>query len=481
MFTYIKYIYLILLNLIYFSYGNTEEINNGDNWDNATWVLNSAFVIITMQSGFGLLESGTVTQKNSINIMMKNLCDIIFGGIIYWIFGYGLIFGDDYGENGFTGIGKFFFDADITVKGGWEFSRYFFQLTFATTATTIVSGALAERLRFSAYCFFSCFNTIIYCITAHWIFNNNGWLKKLGVIDFAGAGPVHLLGGVTSFIGTLMVGKRIDKNYQPSSLNNILLGLFLLWWGWLGFNCGSSFGITGKKWIYVAKAASTTINSSIAGGLTGFYYCVIKKIKYDIILIVNAILSSLVAITPCCIHIDNWVAYLIGFTSALISTLFNNKIKNNKYIDDPLGCIGTHGISSIWGLICTGLFVKENYDNNYKGLIYSGSFNLLLIELLEIISIITWVSITSYISFFIVDKIIGLRLTQEEEKLGNDFLDHGIDYNTIDILPNIVNNSNNNIENINANNLNFDKEMVNTELNIFENQISNTNIPGMVN
>ena len=260
---------------------NNQTISDDEHSDNATWVLNSAFVIITMQSGFGLLESGLVSKKNEVNIMMKNVADIIFGGISFWMLGYGFAFGNNEYSNSIIGLGDFFFDADNNVDGGWKFSKFFFQLTFVTTSTTIVSGALAERCKFTSYCLFSILNTFIYSIPAHWVFDDIGWLNKLGMVDFAGGGPVHLLGGITGLVGTLILKPRLNTTSSSSSNVNTIFGLFMLWWGWLGFNCGSSFGITGNKWIYVSKAATNTLSASIGGGIFSFSYCYFfNKKKY---------------------------------------------------------------------------------------------------------------------------------------------------------------------------------------------------------
>jgi Amt family ammonium transporter len=358
--------------------------------------------------------------------MKKNMSDVIFGGISFWLFGYGLAFGNSKLSNSIIGFGDFFFEEEINIEGGWHFAHYFFQLTFATTATTIVSGALAERCKFSAYCLFSIFNTFIYCIPAHWIFDSRGWLNKLGVIDFAGAGPVHLLGGTTALIGSYILKPRINKNYETNLLVNAILGLFLLWWGWLGFNCGSSYGITETKWIYVAKAASTTLNASIGGGISSFLYCHLKNKKiYDVPIIINGILSSLVSITPCCIYVSNLFSIIIGFIGAIIGIVSNEYIKKT-IIDDPVGCIGSHGISAIWGLIATGLFTKEKYNDNLLGLFYSGSPQLLLYQLLAIIVIIIWSILSSLLFFKLIDKLIGLRLEENNEILGNDLTEHGI-------------------------------------------------------
>jgi len=228
-----------------------DEHLEGIGSDDATWILTSAFIIFTMQSGFGLLESGMVSRKNEANIMVKNAIDVIYGGLSYWLFGFAFSFGDR--GNGFCGLGHFFTDAD-EGEMGHVFSKYFFQLSFATTATTIVSGAMAERTSLKAYTMYSFLNTLTYSFPAHWIWAENGWLRKMGAVDIAGCGAVHLVGGVSGLVATLMLKPRVgrfDASAPPTQMaspTNVLLGTFMLWWGWLGFNCGSTFGISGMKW-----------------------------------------------------------------------------------------------------------------------------------------------------------------------------------------------------------------------------------------
>ena len=231
----------------------SRKADSIDNPDDATWILTSAFIIFTMQSGFGLLESGSVSRKNEANIFVKNAIDVIFGGLSYWIFGFGFTFALNHRGNGFCGLGYFLTDADENQMGN-VFSKYFFQLSFATTATTIVSGAMAERTSLRAYIMYSFLNTLTYSFPAHWIWDHSGWLNRMGAVDIAGCGPVHLVGGVSGLVATLMLKPRIgrfDENAPPrqmASPTNVMLGTFMLWWGWLGFNCGSTFGITGMKW-----------------------------------------------------------------------------------------------------------------------------------------------------------------------------------------------------------------------------------------
>lgn len=212
-----------------------------------------------LPKGFGLLEAGCVSSKNEVNIMVKNAVDVIFGGLTYWAFGYGLTYGNHEYSNTFCGIGHFFVDTPNDKSMGITYSTFIFQLSFATTATTIVSGAMAERTKLSAYIIFSLLNTYVYCIPAHWLWDDKGFLRKLGVVDIAGSGGVHLLGAVSALVAAVMLGPRLNrfennrKSNDCSNPTNCLIGMFMLWWGWLGFNCGSTFGISGGKWILAAK------------------------------------------------------------------------------------------------------------------------------------------------------------------------------------------------------------------------------------
>ena len=228
-----------------------------DHSDDATWVLTSSFIILTMQSGFGLLESGTAGKGNEVNVMMKNVVDVCLGGMTYWVFGYGLSFGQpDLG--GFMGGGDFFVEDHSYGhdEHGLRFSEYVFQFSFAATATTIVSGAVTGRFRFSAYMAFSALIIPFYAIPCHWVFHDAGWLKRRGFFDFAGDGTVHIFGACNALVAALLVGPRIGRwdpgqetRHGMTSPTSVLFGMFMLWWGWIGFNCGSTFGITGDKWI----------------------------------------------------------------------------------------------------------------------------------------------------------------------------------------------------------------------------------------
>ncbi|GMT15322.1 hypothetical protein PFISCL1PPCAC_6619, partial [Pristionchus fissidentatus] len=242
--------------------------------DDGVWVITSSFTIFTMTSGFGLLESGRVSSKDEVNIMVKNVIDVIFGGLSYWMFGFGLTFGDAY-PNRFIGLGKFFFDPDENYEfvQGWNYASFIFQMSFATTTSTIVSAGMAERIRLKSYIIVSFLLTAVHSIPAHWVWSNHGFFYQLGVIDSAGCSVVHLVGGVSGLVATLYLRPRQNRfgekgQQQLSNPTNAVLGTFMLWWGWLAFNTGSTYGVSKYKWRLAARSAVATVMSSAGGGMT---------------------------------------------------------------------------------------------------------------------------------------------------------------------------------------------------------------------
>ncbi|CAL1539214.1 unnamed protein product, partial [Lymnaea stagnalis] len=402
--------------------------------DDATWLLTSAFIIFTMQSGFGLLESGCVSSKNEVNIMAKNVADVVFGGMSYWMLGYGLSYGDSSGTNGFCGIGKFFIDpGDATM--GVEFSRFFFQSSFATTATTIVSGSIAERTRYVAYIVFSFFNTFVFCIPAHWVWSENGWLNRMGVVDVAGDGPVHLVGGAVSLVAAIMIKPRAKRftsedDHEMGSPSGSLLGLFVLWWGWLAFNCGSTYGISGGKWKLASRAAATTLMAGISGGIIGTLGSfLINKKKFLIPWIINGTLGGLVSITASCAVTGVWESLVIGSIGAVL-VLLTDVLLVKLHIDDPVSAIAVHFTGGVWGLLATGLFVhKDTITFNFAerpGVVQGGGFHMLGIQALAVVSITVWSVLMGGAILKAIDVTVGLRLSAEDEELGADMAEHNI-------------------------------------------------------
>ncbi|XP_077988594.1 putative ammonium transporter 2 [Glandiceps talaboti] len=408
---------------------SSEILERG--WDDATWILTSAFIIFTMQSGFGLLESGSVSRKNEVNIMVKNAVDVIFGGLSYWMFGYGLSFGDDTGSNPFIGVGHFFVHDDDEDTFGSVYSSFFFHASFATTSTTIVSGAMAERTKLESYTLFSFINTFLYSIPTRWVWAPTGWLRHLGVVDIAGASCVHLVGGVTGLVATVMLKPRTGRFGETSLRNqitamgvptNAIFGMFMLWWGWLGFNCGSTYGITGSKWKLAARSAVTTVTCSVGGGIagTGLSY-IFKKRTFSIVYLINGILGSLVSGTALCALAHPWEGLLIGAVGGLISCT-GTELMTKLKIDDPVGVVPVHGFAAIWGLIAVGLFVRKDK----LGVFYGGEFYMLGVQTLAVVVVILWTLVTSFIILKLLDITVGLRINIQEEMLGSDIVEHAL-------------------------------------------------------
>ncbi|KAG8229811.1 hypothetical protein J437_LFUL008179 [Ladona fulva] len=384
-------------------------------------------IILFFIQGFGLLESGCVSVKNEVNIMMKNVVDVVLGGLTYWVFGFGLSFGNDPSTTPFVAIGDFMLDAlpkfsnttgsrsynRPTAKNasilheqldmGPVFATFLFQLSFATTATTIVSGAMAERCNFKAYCLFSLLNTVIYCVPAGWVWGDHGFLHLLGVVDIAGSGPVHLIGGSSG-----RYEEGLEALPQGSPVNAVM-GLFVLWWGWLAFNSGSTLGVSGAKWEYAARAAVMTVLASFGGGIVGLFlpFVVSRKPKkfqsYDIMDFINGILGSLVAITAGCFLYRAWEAIIVGMVG---------------------GIIACFRLASIWGVLAVGIFAENpvplSTTSGRSGLLKGGGWYLLGVQALSCLCLGTWGFFTTILILWIVNKIIPIRMEEHEELLGHE-------------------------------------------------------------
>ena len=333
-------------------------------------------------------------------------------------------------------------------ESGLIYSQYIFQLSFAATATTIVSGAVAMRMRFLIYCAYSVYTVVVYAFVAHWVWAENGWLRTMGVYDFAGGGPVHILGGTSALIAVKFVGPRTGyfqrgnnrTKFAASSPASTLFGLFMLWWGWIGFNCGSTFGITGMRWIVASRAGMITINASAAGGAVSLLYTLRKTGRKQVRVhhLVHGILGALVSTSPTCAVIHSWQALIIGAIGAVLANISNTLLKRVK-IDDPVGAIGVHAGGAIWGYIAVGLFADSTLPgvNVMDGLFAGGGGKLLGLQLLAIVSIMGWSLVTVTPFFYLVgvvsskdwkDPRSGLRITKQHELLGEDKFLHGIEF-----------------------------------------------------
>ena len=377
------------------------------------WVVIAGILVMFMQPGFMLVETGFTRSKNSVNIVMKNFMDFSVGAITYWAFGFALAYGGTT-LGGFLAYGNFFLEGDSLT--------YFFQVVFAATAATIVSGAVAERTKFSAYLMFQPFICgLIYPIVTHWVWSGQGWLGDLGFIDFAGSGVVHMVGGFAALAAVTVVGPRIgkfDDQGSPlplpgSSMVAGALGVFILWFGWYGFNVGSALAAVD---VDLASIAVTTTLSAAAASISAMYTSMISG-KPDVSMTLNGALAGLVSITAGCANVNNLGAVLIGLVSGVLVVYSINFIEK-KGFDDAVGAISVHGVCGAWGVLAVAIF-----DTN-DGLINGGS-SLFVPQIIGMLAIAAWAYITSFIVLKAIDSAVGLRVTPEEEIAGLDASEHG--------------------------------------------------------
>ena len=378
------------------------------------WIVIAGILVMFMQPGFMLVETGFTRSKNSVNIVMKNFMDFSVGAVSYWAFGFALAYGGTT-LGGFLAYGNFFLEGDSIT--------YFFQVVFAATAATIVSGAVAERTKFSAYLLFQPFICgVIYPIVTHWVWSGQGWLGDLGFIDFAGSGVVHMVGGFAALAGVQIVGPRIGKydddgNPQVipgSSMVAGALGVFILWFGWYGFNVGSALAAVD---VNLAAIAVTTTLSAASGSITAMYTSMISG-KPNVGMTLNGALAGLVGITAGCANVNNLGAVLIGLVSGVLVVYSINFLEKRGF-DDAVGAISVHGICGIWGVLAVALF------DTADGLVYGGGTSLFGPQLIGILAIGAWAYGTSFIVFKAIDSTVGLRVTADEEIAGLDASEHG--------------------------------------------------------
>lgn len=418
------------------------------------WVMVAAMLVFFMNAGFGMLETGFCRQKNAVNILTKNLIVFAMSTIAYWVLGFGLMFGNG---NGFFGTEGLFFlsGADNSPATGdayqgayaalnWTgvplLAKFFFQLAFAGTAATIVSGAVAERIKFIDFLIFSLLLVgIAYPITGHWIWGG-GWLYNLGFYDFAGSTVVHAVGGWAALMGAAFLGPRIGKYNQDGSVNAIpghnlsiaTLGCLILWLGWFGFNPGSTMGVS---WL-IAHIAMTTNIAAAFGGAAATITAWVVLGKPDLSMIINGILAGLVAITAPCAFVPVWASAVIGAVAGILvvfAVLFFDRIK----IDDPVGAISVHLCNGIWGTLALGLFavgpdVRVGQDVLYSagpaaGLFMGGGITQLWVQFLGSISVGLAIVVLSSIFWVILRSTLGIRVSEEEELVGLDIGEHGME------------------------------------------------------
>ncbi|MEE0761845.1 MAG: ammonium transporter [Acutalibacteraceae bacterium] len=410
---------------------------------NTIWVLVGAALVFFMQAGFAMVETGFTRAKNAGNIIMKNLMDFCIGTPAFWIVGFGLMFG---GTGAFIGsIGGIAEEANYgtsMLPDGVPFYAFLiFQTVFCATAATIVSGAMAERTKFSAYCVYSfVISLLIYPISGHWIWGG-GWLSQLGFHDFAGSTAVHMVGGVAAFVGALILGPRIgkyDKNGKAKaipghSLTLGALGVFILWFCWFGFNGASTVSMEGEA---VVTAGKIFVNTNLAAAVSSCAVLLITWIRYkkpDISMTLNGTLAGLVAITASCDTVSPVSAAIIGIIAGFVVVFGIEFIDKVLKIDDPVGAVGVHGLNGALGTICVGLF-SDGTGTEGLGLFTGGGFHLLGVQLLGMAAVIAWVAVTMTVVFQVIKHTMGLRVSEDEEIAGLDIREHGIESSYADFI-----------------------------------------------
>ena len=396
------------------------------------WVAICGAIIFFMEGGFALLEAGFVRSKNAMSIIAKVIIDVTFGGIAFYIIGFGIAYGN---SNGW-----FAFDMGITTKDlglGLTVSNklfWFIQLGFAIAAISIVSGAVAERMKiwsYAIYVFIFC--AVMYPLVANWVWNPNGWLALRGFNDFAGSAAVHAMGGFSALAAAIVLGPRIGKYRKNGEVNAIpghnlplaAIGAFILWFGWFGFNPGSTLGAVGN-WELIGTVATNTFLASAAGGISTMFYTYFRYGQIDITMTINGVLAGLVAITAGCNVVGPNAAIIIGLIAGVlvdIAVLYIDKLK----IDDPVGAIAVHGVNGFFGALAVGLFATDG------GLFFGGGTAMLATQALGVLVIGTFGFVFTFILMKIMQKTVGIRISKVEESAGIDAVSFGVEaYSTFE-------------------------------------------------
>ena len=404
----------------------------------AVWFLIGAALVFWMQAGFAMVEAGFTRAKNTGNIIMKNLMDFCIGAVVFILIGFSLMMGED-----MVGlIGKPGFDI-FTAYENFDFSSFVFNLVFCATTATIVSGAMAERTKFLSYCIYSgVISALIYPIEAHWIWGG-GWLAQLGFHDFAGSCAIHMVGGISALIGAKILGPRIgkfkkDKSGKVTKVNAFpghsialgALGVFILWLGWYGFNGAAATSVPQLGSIFLTTTMAPAVATVVC-----MIFTWVKYGKPDVSMCLNASLAGLVAITAGCDVADALGASIIGAVSGVLVVFGVWLLDYKLHIDDPVGAVAVHCLNGIWGTLAVGLFATDTAPGyaianasgkTLTGLFYGGGFELLGLQFVGFASVAAWTAVTITITFLVIKKLVGLRVSREEEITGLDATEHGL-------------------------------------------------------
>lgn len=390
------------------------------------WVAICAALIFQMEGGFALLEAGFVRSKNAVSIIAKVMIDILFGGAAFYLVGFGIAYGKSNGYWAFDfGISKEDLGLGLTISNSLF---WFIQMGFAVAAISIVSGGVAERMKMWSYAVFvTIFCAVMYPLAANWVWNPNGWLAVQGFNDFAGSAAVHAMGGFAALAGAIVLGPRLGKYNEDGSINAIpghnltlsAVGAFMLWFGWFGFNPGSTLGAVGK-WELIGSVATNTFLASAAGGISTICYTFLRYKKVDITMVINGVLAGLVAITAGCNVVSPNSALIIGLVAGTLVDMAVVIVDNMK-IDDPVGAIAVHGINGFFGTIAVGLFSEKN------GLFITGETSQIFIQFIGVAVISVFSFVLTYTIFKILKATMGIRLSHKAESAGIDAVEFGVE------------------------------------------------------
>ena len=390
------------------------------------WFLIGAAFVFFMQAGFAMVETGFTRAKNAGNIIMKNLMDFCIGTVVFMFLGFGILLGEDT-LGGFIGIPTL---GIITDYANFDWSNFVFNLVFCATTATIVSGAMAERTNFLSYCIYSgIISAVVYPIEAHWIWGG-GWLAQMGLHDFAGSCAIHMVGGFSALIGAWMEGPRLGKYNKDGTPNAIpghnvvigALGCFILWFGWYGFN-----GAAATNGPQLASIFATTTIAPAIATVTCMIFTWVKYGKPDVSMCLNASLAGLVGITAGCDTMDAMGAFFVGVVSGLLVCFGVWFCDYVIRVDDPVGAVAVHFCNGLWGTIAVGLFATTSAPScEINGLFYDGGVHQLILQLTGVGSVLLWTGVTMFIVFKVIDKIFGLRVTDQEQLDGLDIHEHGM-------------------------------------------------------
>jgi len=406
---------------------SVEQLSQGLD---TVWVLLGAFLVFFMQAGFGMVEAGFIRAKNACNILTKNFLDFCMASLGFFLIGYGLMFGDG---NGVIGLkGWCLAGLEPTAGGVPLYAFWLFQAAFCGAAATIVAGGMAERMKFPAYLIYSfLISAVVYPIVGHWVWGG-GWLSNTGFADFAGSTVVHTVGGFAALIGTSILRPREGKyglDGKPAALAGhsiplASLGVFILWFGWFGFNAGSTLSVGDGQ--LIGRVAINTNLAAALGGI-GAMLTVWKRFgKPDLSMAMNGALAGLVGITAPCAFVDPWAAVVIGLISGYV-VVRGVELLDRLQIDDPVGAFPVHGACGVWGTLAVGIFGKQSLGLANEGLVYSGNPMQLGVQLIGSVSTIFFVVVSMWVVFRLIDITVGLRVSREEELRGLDIGEHGME------------------------------------------------------